>query len=238
MANIFCRRSSLPMVLKAALNSKPTTATTFALAETQAAWAVGRAMVHDLPFRKQCCDVGRMLFAFMKASRSSMATVSSTLDKAQRMATGLYDAGLFLAFPPPLYTGWISAVLKAHGNTPGDSNMFTRCEMGPAKTSDPVLRTATGIPSVPSTVMTFEIRPAFAKLKDKVDGIFPLVSPLLGLAALSRVPFSTPLPARIHYVGGLEVPLCVNAVCILDRSRERLTWFVYRSVLYLPKDGG
>jgi hypothetical protein len=37
MADISGRRSSLPTVLKAALKSKPITATTFALAETQAA---------------------------------------------------------------------------------------------------------------------------------------------------------------------------------------------------------
>jgi hypothetical protein len=29
------------------------------------------------------------------------------------MATGLYDPGSLLAFPPPLYTGCMSAVLKA-----------------------------------------------------------------------------------------------------------------------------
>jgi hypothetical protein len=107
MSDIFGRTASLPTVSKAAFRSKPITATTFALAkaETQSAWAVARAVVHDLPLRKPCCDVGKMSFAFMKASRSSLATVVSTLDKAQRMATGLYDAGSFLAFPPPLYTG-------------------------------------------------------------------------------------------------------------------------------------
>jgi hypothetical protein len=107
MAIIFGRRSSLPTVSNAAERSNPTTATTFplAFAATQAAWAVASAVVHDLPFRKPCCNVGKMLSALMKASRSSLATVSSTLDKAQRMATGLYDAGLFLAFPPPFYTG-------------------------------------------------------------------------------------------------------------------------------------
>jgi hypothetical protein len=105
MADIFGRRSSLPTVSKAALRSKPITDTTFALAETRAAWAVARAVVHDLPLPKPCCDAGKMSLAFMKASGSSLATVSSTLDKAQRMATGLYDAGSFLAFPPPLYTG-------------------------------------------------------------------------------------------------------------------------------------
>jgi hypothetical protein len=77
MAYIFGRRSSLPTVSKAALKSKPTTATTFALAlaETQAAWAVARAVVHDLPFGKPSWDVRRVLFAFKKASRSSLATV-------------------------------------------------------------------------------------------------------------------------------------------------------------------
>jgi hypothetical protein len=43
--------------------------------------------------------------------------------------------------------------------------------------------------------MTLEIRPAFAKPKEKE--FFPAVSPLLGFAALSRVLFWTPLPARI-----------------------------------------
>jgi transposase InsO family protein len=36
---------------------------------------------------------------------SSLTTVSRTFNMAQRMATGRYDAGSFLAFPPPLYTG-------------------------------------------------------------------------------------------------------------------------------------
>jgi hypothetical protein len=104
MANIFGRRSSLPTVSKAALRSKRITATTLDLdlAETRAAWAMARAVVHERPFRKPCCDEGRTLFAFMKASRSSLATVSSTLDMAQRMATGRYEAGEFLVFPPPL----------------------------------------------------------------------------------------------------------------------------------------
>jgi hypothetical protein len=42
------------------------------------------------------------------------------------MATGLYDPGSFLAFPSPLYTGCMSAVLKADGNTPDDKGMLTR----------------------------------------------------------------------------------------------------------------
>jgi hypothetical protein len=65
MDNIFGRRSSLPTVSKAALRSNPTTATIFpfALAETQAAWAMVSAVVHDLPFLKPCCDVGRMSFS-------------------------------------------------------------------------------------------------------------------------------------------------------------------------------
>jgi hypothetical protein len=104
MADIFGRRSSLPTVSKTALRSKPTTATTFplALAKTQATWAVASAVVHDLPFLKPCCDVGKMSFAFMKASRSSLATVSSTLDMAHKMTTGLFDAGSHRAFPPLL----------------------------------------------------------------------------------------------------------------------------------------
>jgi hypothetical protein len=54
--------------------------------------------------------VGKMFFAFMKASRSSLFTVSRTLDMAQRIATGRHDADSFLAFPPSLYTGWMMAV--------------------------------------------------------------------------------------------------------------------------------
>jgi hypothetical protein len=79
---------------KAALRSTPTTATTFAfaLAETKAAWAV--------LFLNLCCDVGRMSFDFMKASRSSLAL--STLERAHRMATGLYDGVSVLTFPPSL----------------------------------------------------------------------------------------------------------------------------------------
>jgi hypothetical protein len=95
------------------------------------------------------------------------------------------------------------AVLKADGNTPADKDMLTRWEMGPASTSDPILSTATGIPSVQnagvdlSPAMTFAIGPAFAKLKEKVDGIFPPY--LLPFVATSRVLFWTPLPARIFH---------------------------------------
>jgi hypothetical protein len=116
------------------------------------------------------------------------------------MATGLYEAGECLAFPPPFYTGCMSAVLKASEKMPADSDMFTRWEMGPAKTSDPILRMDTGIPSVPSAdivlspLMTFAILPPFAKPKEKVKGKFvPLVSPSLEVVALSRVQFLTPL---------------------------------------------
>jgi hypothetical protein len=193
MASIFGRRSSLPTVLKAALRSKPITATTLDLAETQATCAVASTVVQEQPFLKPCCKGwgGRMFLALMKASRSSLAIVSSTLDMAHRIATGLYKAGECLALPPPLYTGWISAVLKADGKMPADSDMLTRVEMGPAKTSDPILRMATGIPLVPSAdvdlspVMTFAILPAFAKLKEKVEGIFPRVSPPPEVVALS-----------------------------------------------------
>jgi hypothetical protein len=65
------------------------------------------------------------------------------------------------------------AVLKADGNTPANNDMLTMCEMGPARISDPILRTATGIPSVPSAEevfspeMTLAIRPAFGKSKAK-----------------------------------------------------------------------
>jgi hypothetical protein len=110
----------------------------------------------------------------MKAYRSSLATVSSTLDKAQRMATGLYDAGSFHAFPPPLYTGWISAVLKANENTPADKDMLTRWLTGPANMADSILRTDTGILSVPRAEVVFSpekifaIRLAQAKLNAKV----------------------------------------------------------------------
>jgi hypothetical protein len=89
------------------------------------------------------------------------------------MATGLYIAGLFLALPPHLYTGWMRAVLKADGNTPANKDMLTRWLSGPANTSDPILRTDTGIPSVLraevvfSQAKTFEIWPALAKPKEK-----------------------------------------------------------------------
>jgi hypothetical protein len=51
--------------------------------------------------------------------------------------------------------------------------MLTRWLAGPANTSDPILRTDTGIPSVPraevvfSPAKTFEIWPTLAKLKEK-----------------------------------------------------------------------
>jgi hypothetical protein len=121
-------------------------------------------VVHDLPFLKLCCDVDKTLFAFMKASRSYLATVSSSLDKAQSMATGLYDAGSFLAFPPPLYTGWISAVLKADENTPADKDMLTRWLTGPANMSDPILRTDTGILSVPRAEVVSSVFEAYISL--------------------------------------------------------------------------
>jgi hypothetical protein len=193
--------------------------------------------------------------ALMKASRSSLATVLSTLDMAHRMATGLYEAGEFLAFPPPLYTEWISAVLKADGKMPAASNMLTRWEMGRAKTLDPLLRMATGIPSVPSAdvdlspVMTFAILPAFAKPKEKIEGKkFPLVTPSLEVVALSGVRFSTPLVHRlnlpnffnvvgVHHIGGLKVALRVVALRFLDRGGEQLPRFAYRSVHNIPEDG-
>jgi hypothetical protein len=111
----------------------------------------------------------------MKASRSSLATVSKTFDMAQRMATGRYDAGSLLDFPPPLYTGWIKSVLKPSGTMPVANNLFTRWLLGPAKTSEPILRMETRIPSLPSAavvlspLITFAILPALAKEKEKVD---------------------------------------------------------------------
>jgi hypothetical protein len=48
---------------------------------------------------------------------------------------------------------WVNkgrAVLKSDGKMPDDSDMLTRYEMGPDKTSDPILRMATGIPLVRS----------------------------------------------------------------------------------------
>jgi hypothetical protein len=87
-------------VSRAALRSKPIIATTLDLSETQAGCAVASAVVMERPFLKPCYNRGRVSFAFMKASRSSLATVSRTFDMAQRMATGRYDACLFLAFPP------------------------------------------------------------------------------------------------------------------------------------------
>jgi hypothetical protein len=105
MANILGRRFSLPTLSKAADRSKPITATTLdlAVAETQVACTVASAVVQERPFLKLCWEAGRMLLAFMKASRSSLAIVLSTFDMAQSMATGLYNAGSCLAFPPPLY---------------------------------------------------------------------------------------------------------------------------------------
>jgi hypothetical protein len=56
-------------------------------------------------------------------------------------------------------------VLKADGNTPADGHVD--------EVSVPLSRTAAGIPSVPiakvvfSPAMTFEIRPALAKQKEK-----------------------------------------------------------------------
>jgi hypothetical protein len=65
------------------------------------------------------------------------------------------------------------AFLKADRNTPADKDKFTMFEMGPARVSDPILSTATRIPSVLSAevffslAMTLEIWPAFAKPKPK-----------------------------------------------------------------------
>jgi hypothetical protein len=98
MANIFSRRSSLPTVSKAALKSKPITATTFALAETQAAWALARAVVHDLPFRKPCCDVVRMLFAFMKAGSGWRSLPTAAFAISQRTAGELFDSDSLARF--------------------------------------------------------------------------------------------------------------------------------------------
>jgi hypothetical protein len=78
-------------------------------------------------------------------------------------------------------------------NSPADRDMLTRWEMGPANTSVPILRRATGIPSVPSAevlfspAMTLEIRPALAKPKEKE--FFPPVSPSLGIAVTFGVLF-------------------------------------------------
>jgi hypothetical protein len=64
---------------------------------------------------------------------------------------------------------------------PANKDMLTRWLTGPANMSDPILRTDTGIPSVPraevvfSPEKTFAIRPALAKPKDKV--FFPPLSP-------------------------------------------------------------
>jgi hypothetical protein len=99
------------------------------------------------------------------------------------MATGLYDPGLFLAFPPLLYTGCISALLKADGNTPANKDMLTRWLTDQANMLDPILRTDTGIPSVPraevdfSPEKIFAIWPALAKPNAEV--FFPLLSPSL-----------------------------------------------------------
>jgi hypothetical protein len=89
----------------------------------------------------------------------------------------------------------------------------------------------TGIPLVPSAdvdlspVMTFAIRPAFAKPKEKVKGnFFPLVSPPApgGRSALSSAIFDTSRAGPnllnflnivgVYHVGGLKVALRVVAV--------------------------
>jgi hypothetical protein len=73
---------------------------------------------------------------------------------------------------------------------------------GPVQDIGPYLEDSTGIPLVPSgevdlnPVMIFAILPAFAKPKEKVEEIFPLVSQLLDVVALSLVLFSTPMHGR------------------------------------------
>jgi hypothetical protein len=80
-----------------------------------------------------------------------------------------------------LNTGCMSAVLKADGNTPADKDMLTKWLTGPANMSDPILRTDTGILSVPraevdfSPEKIFAIRPALEKPSAKV--FFPLLPP-------------------------------------------------------------
>jgi hypothetical protein len=116
-----------------------------------------------------------------------LATVSSTYERAHRMATGMYDVGSFLALPPPLYTGWMRAVLMADGNTSAYRDMLTRCVTGPTSMLDPIWKTDTGISSVPraevvfSRAKTFEIRPSLAKPKEKLF-FYPL-SPSLEVVA-------------------------------------------------------
>jgi hypothetical protein len=88
----------------------------------------------------------------------------------------------------------------ADGNTAADSDMFTRCEMGQANTLDPILSTATGIPSVPSAemflspVMILETRPAFAKSKKK---LFP--SYLRSWASQRSLECCFQIPCRLEF---------------------------------------
>jgi hypothetical protein len=78
MASILGRRSSLP---KAAERSNPTTATTFPLAldASQAAWAVGSAVVHDLPFLKPFLPFLKLYHVVLQRSRKSLELVLSLL---------------------------------------------------------------------------------------------------------------------------------------------------------------
>jgi hypothetical protein len=140
------------------------------------------------------------------------------------------------------------AVLKADGNTPTDNDKSTMCEMGLARVSDPILRTATGIPSVPSAEvvfspeMTLKIRPAFAKSKKKSSLISApgprstLSSAVFDSTAGTNFPYFLHV-VRVHHVGGLEVPLCVGAVRVPDQGEERLVRLAYRCISNLPENG-
>jgi hypothetical protein len=91
--------------------------------------------------------------------------------------------------------------LEGNGNTPADKDMLTRWLTGPANMSDPILRTDTGIPSVPraevdfSPEKIFAIRMALEKPNAKV--FFPLLSLSLEIVEVLWQVFWTPLPAQI-----------------------------------------
>jgi hypothetical protein len=60
---------------------------------THRACAAANAVVHERPFRNPYCLLGRASILRRCASRSSLTTVSRTLDKAIRIDTGRYDLG-------------------------------------------------------------------------------------------------------------------------------------------------
>jgi hypothetical protein len=73
------------------------------------------AVLQERPFWNPYCVVGRPLFW---VSRSSFMTTSSTLDMADQIDTGLYNAGSARHLPPPLKTGWTIPFLNPRGTEP------------------------------------------------------------------------------------------------------------------------